>query len=393
LAAQVKRMLADDRAKRLSKNFVEQWLGLDGINSVAIDRQIHRGFNDELKLAMQTEPIAFFDEVLKQNSSVMDFIHSDYVVVNGALANHYGIKGVAGSHFRKVSIKPESNRGGILTTAAVMTMNSNGKDSHPLKRGIWLLEHVLNDPPPPPPPNVPEVDLADPKIALMTLKEQIEDHRKKPACISCHAKIDPWGIAFENYDAIGVYRTQIKGKSVDATSVLFNKQKLAGMDGLKRYVLTDRQDQFARAMVHKMTTYALGRPLSFSDRADIEQMATQFRKRGDRLGDLVHLIVASKLFQAKDFSGAAPGKTAKTPSVAIPRAPAKPAVTPRKPSKVPGNASDKTPAKARQWLSFAKSYIKAGRPDLARKDLNKILKTYPKSATAIEAKKLLVKIR
>jgi TolA-binding protein len=121
-------------------------------------------------------------------------------------------------------------------------------------------------------------------------------------------------------------------------------------------------------------------------------MTTQFRKRGDRLGDLVHLIVESELFRAKDFNGAAPGKTARTPAVVIKRAPAKPAVTTKKPSKVPG-ASDKTPAKARQWLSMAKNYIKAGRPDLAKKDLNKILKTYPKSVTATEAKKLLVKIR
>ena len=133
----------------------------------------------------------------------------------------------------------------------------------------------------------------------MTLKERIADHRNKSACISCHAKIDPWGIAFENYDALGVYRTHIKNKPVDATSALFNKQKLAGMDGLKRYLLTDRQDQFASAMVHKMTTYALGRPLSFSDYADIDNMTVQFRRRGDRLGDLINVIVSSELFCAK----------------------------------------------------------------------------------------------
>jgi hypothetical protein len=178
-------------------------------------------------------------------------------------------------------------------------MNSDGKDSHPLKRGIWLLEHVLHDPPPPPPPNVPEVDLTDPEILKMTLKERIANHRNKPACISCHAKIDPWGVAFENYDALGTYRTHIKKKPVDANSTLFNKQELAGMDGLKRYLLATRQDQFARAMVYKMTAYALGRPLSFGDRADIDSMTVQFRQKGDRLGDLVHLIISSKPFRAK----------------------------------------------------------------------------------------------
>ncbi|MCS5632666.1 MAG: DUF1585 domain-containing protein, partial [Pirellulaceae bacterium] len=156
----------------------------------------------------------------------------------------------------------------------------------------------LHDPPPPPPPNVPEVDLTDPEILKMTLKERIADHRNKPACISCHSRIDPWGIAFENYDALGTYRTQIQNKPVDATSELFNKQPLAGMDGLKRYLLTDRQDQFARAMVHKMTAYALGRPLSFGDRAEIDGLTEQFRTANDQLGDLVHLIIGSQIFNS-----------------------------------------------------------------------------------------------
>ena len=293
LNAQVKRMLADSRSERFSQNFVEQWLGLDGLSSVT-------HVNDRsLRESMQKEPIAFFSNVLNRNGSVMDFIHSDYVVVNERLAGHYKIPGVYGPHFRKVPIKPQANRGGILTGAGILTMNSDGKDSHPLKRGIWLLEHVLHDPPPPPPPNVPEVDLTDPEILKMTLKERIANHRNKPACISCHAKIDPWGVAFENYDALGTYRTHIKKKPVDANSTLFNKQELAGMDGLKRYLLATRQDQFARAMVYKMTAYALGRPLSFGDRADIDSMTVQFRQKGDRLGDLVHLIISSKPFRAK----------------------------------------------------------------------------------------------
>jgi hypothetical protein len=133
----------------------------------------------------------------------------------------------------------------------------------------------------------------------MTLKERIADHRNKPACISCHSRIDPWGIAFENYDALGAYRTQITNKPVDATSELFNKQTLAGMDGLKRYLLSDRQDQFARAIVHKMTAYALGRPLSFGDHVDIDSLTADFRKQGDRLGDLIHLIINSDILNSK----------------------------------------------------------------------------------------------
>ncbi|MDG2471347.1 MAG: DUF1592 domain-containing protein [Pirellulaceae bacterium] len=293
LNGQVKRMLTDSRSRRFSQKFVQQWLGLDGLNNVTHINDI------SLKEAMRNEPIALFDEILRNNGSVMDFIHSDYAVVNERLARHYRIPDVYGPHFRKVSITPQTNRGGILTNSAVLAMNSDGKDSHPLKRGVWMLERILGDPPPPPPADVPEVDLTDPNILKMTLKERIADHRNEPACISCHAKIDPWGIAFENYDALGAYRTRINNRPVDATSELFNKQILAGMDGLKRYLLVDRQDQFASNLVRKMTAYALGRTLSFSDHADIDSMIMQFRKRGDRLVDLINLIVSSKLFHAK----------------------------------------------------------------------------------------------
>ena len=293
LAAQVTRMLADPRSRRFSENFVQQWLGTDALKNV-----VHVT-DSSLMEAMQEEPVAFFEDILNRNNSVLDFIHSDYAVVNERLAGHYRIAGVHGPHFRHVPIELQANRGGILTGAAILTMNSDGKDSHPLKRGIWMLERILQDPPPPPPPNVPEVDLTDPEILKMTLKERIADHRNKAACISCHAKIDPWGIAFENYDALGAFRTTNKNKPVDATSELFNKEKLAGMTGLKRYLLMNRQDQFTRALVDKMTAYALGRSLSFSDNADIDNMAVEFRTKGDRLGDLVHLITQSTIFNSK----------------------------------------------------------------------------------------------
>ena len=292
LAAQVERMLADPRAHRFSHHFVRQWLGLDGLQSV--DHITDEG----LKTAMEEEPMAFFQEVLSRNGSVMDFIDSDYAVVNSRLARHYRIPDVHGVEFRRVPLEGGHNRGGLLTGAGILAMNSDGKDSHPLKRGVWMLERLLHDPPPPPPPNVPEVDLADPEIARMTLKERIADHRDDPACYSCHARIDPWGIALENYDAMGVFRTSIEGKPVDATSELFNKKTLTGIDGLKDYLLAERQDQFARAMTHKLTAYALGRHLTFADHADVNELTLQFRRKGDRLRDLVHLLVQSRIFSS-----------------------------------------------------------------------------------------------
>lgn len=296
LRAQVHRMLQDDRADRFSLNFVEQWLGLDGIDNISVDRKTHGPYSSSLKEASLHEPIAHFNEVLSKNLSVLDFIQSDYVMINQTLAHHYGISEVHGPHFRRVELNDKTQRGGLMTTAGVMTVNSDGKDSHPLKRGVWILERFLNDPPPPPPPNVPEVDLTDPEILKMTLKERMADHRNNPACLSCHQKIDPWGIAFENYNALGKFRTEIKGKDVDATSELHNKQKLAGALGLKSYLLTERQDQFVRAIVHKMVSYALGRHLSFKDNQAVDALASEFRKKDDRLKDLVSLIITSDLF-------------------------------------------------------------------------------------------------
>ena len=293
LKSQIARMLNDPRANRFAEHFVGQWLGLDGLDSTTHVRDA------VLLAAMQQEPVAFFKEVLAGNESVMDFIHSDYVVVNERLAGHYRVGEVYGPHFRRVSVAETVNRGGMLTQAGMLAMNSDGTDSHPLKRGIWMLERVLHDPPPPPPPNVPEVDLTDPRILQMTLKERIEDHRNKPACKSCHSKIDPWGIAFENYDALGAFRTQLKNGPVDANAELFNKQPLHGMTGLKRYLLLERQDQFARAIVEKMTTYAIGRSLSFSDNADINKIVVQFRRQEDRLGDLIQIIAQSEIFNSR----------------------------------------------------------------------------------------------
>lgn len=296
LSAEVERMLADPRSKRLSGNFVDQWLGLDRIQSVSHIK------DDNLRETLLQEPVALFEDVLQRNGSILDFLDCDYAFLNQRLAAMYGISTptVYGPDFRKVAISPRSNRGGMLTAAAMLAINSDGKDSHPVKRGVWLLQRILHDPPPPPPPNVPEVDLTDPEILKMTLKERIVNHRNQAACASCHARIDPWGIAFENYDAMGVYRTQVNGRPVDATSDLFNKQTLSGIEGLKRYLLTERQDQFAEALVHKLTAYALGRPLTLGDRIDIERITAQFRQRNDRLKDLIQLIVSSDLFNARD---------------------------------------------------------------------------------------------
>ena len=297
LEQETRRLLADTRSRRFAEQFTRQWLGMELLDYLEIDRKNFPHWDPFLKEAMQEEPIAFLQEVLKQNASVLDFLHADYAMINDRLSRHYGIPDVHGSHFRRMEMPERLQRGGLLTQAGLLAMNSDGVDSHPLKRGIWLLSRLLDDPPPPPPPSVPEIDLADPEIAKMTLKERLEDHRNDPACYSCHAKIDPWGVAFENYDALGSWRSKIKGAEVDASSKLFNGEPLEGMQGLKRYLLEQRQDQFVRAMVSKLATFALGRPLRFEDRAEIDSIAAELRRKGDGLQDAILLLVQSDLFR------------------------------------------------------------------------------------------------
>ncbi|TWU54329.1 hypothetical protein Poly51_30460 [Rubripirellula tenax] len=298
LRQQVDRMLADPRATRFTEHFVMQWLKMQPLEFLS-PTQGDDGFDEALLESMKREPIALFADMLRRDSSVLDFIDCDYLVVNERLAQHYGISGVQGNHFRRVPSPSEPDRGGLLTQAGLLTMTSDGKDSHPVKRGVWLLTNLLNDPPPPPPPAVPEIDLTDPAIAKMTLKERIEDHRNHAACMSCHQKIDPWGIAFENYDAMGCWRDQIDGKVVDATSVLPNGARLDGMKGLKEHLIQQRHEQFVKATVEKMATYALGRRLEFADRAGIRDITGRVRDSGDGIKTLVMCLVTSELFQTR----------------------------------------------------------------------------------------------
>lgn len=298
LRQQVNRMLADPRATRFARHFTQQWLKMQPLEFLSPGRA-EDGIDAALLESMKQEPIALFADMLRHNSSVLDFIDSDYLIINERLARHYGITKVQGNHFRRVPSPAELNRGGLLTLAGLLTMNSDGEDSHPVKRGVWLLTNLLNDPPPPPPPAVPEIDLSDPEIAQLTLKERIEDHRDHAACHSCHQKIDPWGIAFENYDAQGRWRDQIDGKIVDAASVLTNKATLDGMKGLKEYLIQDRQEQFMRATVEKMASFALGRQLDFGDRRGVTDITRRVRESGNGITTMVTCLVTSDLFQAQ----------------------------------------------------------------------------------------------
>lgn len=307
-SAQVRRMIQDHRAWSFIEQFTEQWLDLDRLQRVVVHSASYPGFDDELAAAMRQETIHFFGEVLRNDMSIFRFLDSDFTCVNDRLAAHYGIPGVMGSKFRKVSLDESLHRGGVLTHASILTGLSDGKDGHPIKRGVWVLRNLLDDPPPPPPPNVPELDREQPALKNLTISQALAVHRDQTSCNSCHRKIDPWGIAFEEYDAVGNWQRDGKGaalrekrteQSIIAESTLPDGTKINGLKGLREELSGSRADDFRRAMVRKVMAYALGRTLTHGDTDVADALVPALRAREDRLSALIELIVASEPFQSK----------------------------------------------------------------------------------------------
>lgn len=307
LAAQVKRMLANKRSDRFIDQYTFQWLNLESFESVAVDRKLHRAFNDELQASIGQEPFYFFKEVLKNNMPIFTFIDSDFVVINKNLASHYGISHQFKTNsYERVDVKPESNRGGVMTQAAFLTGASDGTDSHPIKRGLWLIERILDDSPPMPPAVVAALNEDDPTFEGLTLKEKLILHREKDACIDCHKKIDPWGVVFENYSAIGAWRTSIKGRKLKAGSTIVDSSvelsdgtKVKGVKELKKYLLDKKRDKFINGFVNKMCSYALGRTMGYGDRKAMDEIVRKCKKTNYKLADLITIIVQSDIFRMK----------------------------------------------------------------------------------------------
>jgi hypothetical protein len=308
LSAQVRRMIQDRRAWSFIEQFTEQWLDLDRLQRVVVHRASYPGFDDDLAAAMRLETIHFFGEVLRGDMSIFQFLDSDFTYVNDRLAAHYGIPGVMESSFRKVQLDESLHRGGVLTHASILTGLSDGKDGHPIKRGVWLLRNILNDPPPPPPPNVPELDREQPELKNLTIPQALAVHRDQTSCKSCHRKIDPWGIAFEEYDAVGNWQRDGKGATlrekrteqpITAETELPSGTKVNGLKQLREELIRSSSNEFRRAIVRKVMAYALGRTLTVGDIDTADALVPVLRAREDRLPALIELIVASEPFQTK----------------------------------------------------------------------------------------------
>jgi mono/diheme cytochrome c family protein len=300
LKSQVTRMLADPRAKALTENFAGQWLYLRRLEYQKPDRRAFPDFDERLRSAMQTETEMFFDGVVRENRSALDFLDANYTYLNQRLAEHYGIPGVYGTTFRKVQLDPATHRGGLLGQGAVLTVTSYNNRTSVVLRGKWILENLLAAAPPPPPPLVPSLD--DTKNGkTMTVREQMELHRKNPVCASCHTKMDPLGFSLENFDAVGAWRTGYAGQMVDASAVMPDGTKFAGPTGSGglQGILLSRKDQFIEALTERLMTYALARGLESYDMPAVRAVRYDAVKDDYRMQSIILGIVQSVPFSMR----------------------------------------------------------------------------------------------
>jgi mono/diheme cytochrome c family protein len=315
LRQQVERMLKSPKAEAFTTHFCGQWLALRDIDFTSPHYLLYPEFDAMLKVSMVKETELFFQELLANDLSVTNFVASDFSMLNGRLARHYGIPGVEGLwQFRKVPLPPESHRGGVLTMASVLKVTADGTSTSPVKRGAWILDRILGTPPSRPPADVPPLE---PDIrGAKSIREQLAKHRNNPACASCHAQIDPPGFALESFDVIGgwreFYRLQnwvkgakeikgvgyLRGPDVDATGVMADGVPFQSIDEFKKLLLRDA-DQIARSLVRKLVTYATGGAPEPCDQAEVESIVSRVREKKYGLRTLVHEIVLSRMFGEK----------------------------------------------------------------------------------------------
>ncbi len=298
LEQQVKRMLADARAKTLVTNFAEQWLYLRNLKSAIPDLEAFPDFDDNLRQAMKEETTLFFDSIMREDRSVMDLLNADYTFVNERLARHYGIPNVYGSQFRRVTVSDETRRG-LLGQASVLTVTSYPNRTSPVERGKWILTNLLGVPPQPPPPNVPPLKETSADGKPLSLRESMERHRANPVCAGCHKVMDPIGFALENFDGIGHWRNTEEGAAIDTAGTLFNGADVDGIVGL-RQKLAAQPDIFVGVMTEKMLTYALGRGLEYHDMPAVRKIVQDGRNQDFRFSSIVLGIVKSTPFQLKE---------------------------------------------------------------------------------------------
>jgi len=297
LPAQVRRMLKDPKSSALTENFAGQWLMLRTLATMTPDKGTYRSFDPALRSAMVRETELYFDHVMREDRSILEFLDSDYTFVNDRLARHYGISGVTGGEFKKV-VLADRNRGGLVTQGSVLTVTSNPTRTSPVKRGKWILENVLGTPPPPPPPDVPELEEDSKAVLTGSLRQRMEKHRANASCAVCHAKLDPLGFGLENFDGVGAFRETDGKFKIDPSGELPDGSKFSGPAELRKMLLA-KSDQFRRCLSEKMLTYALGRGLEYYDRCAVDDIMSALKTGDDKFSAMMIAIVQSDPFQKR----------------------------------------------------------------------------------------------
>ena len=305
LRAQVTRMLRDPKIERFTDAFPRQWLQLQGVGMFPPDKKLYPEYDDYLQKSMVRETTAFFHHVLDENLSLREFLDSDWTMLNARLAAHYQIPQVTEDRVQRVALRPEDHRGGLLTQAAVLSLTSDGSRHRPVHRGKWVLESIIGRSPPPPPANVKPVEPTPPTEPKATLRMKLAAHQSDATCATCHRKIDPLGFAFDNYDAIGRWRTEEivtdgsgRNPAVDASGELIDGRKFSDAAELKQLLLTDL-DKFNAAFVEKLATFALRRAMTIDDRRHLARLAAQSKAADYRLAAIIEAIVLSELFHRR----------------------------------------------------------------------------------------------
>ena len=300
LEQQVRRMLADPKAQALVDNFLAQWLHIRNLKSKQPNSHEFPDFDDDLRRALESEIELFFSSIVREDRSVVDLMTADYTFVNDRLARHYGIRGIYGSHFRRITLEDDARKG-LLGKGAILMVTSHAHRTSPVLRGKWILENVLGAPPPPPPDVVPPFEETTEAHKPRSVRERLEQHRRNPACASCHRTIDPAGLALENFDGVGAWRTMdggTRGTPVDASGQLVDGTRIDGVIEL-RNALVREPETFVATTTEKLLTYALGRGLTGVDMPAVRRIVSDGRRNGFRFSSIVLGVVRSVPFQQR----------------------------------------------------------------------------------------------
>jgi len=294
---QVRRLLADPRSEALTTNFAGEWLHLQNLKGVNPDLFLYPNFDKTLSQSMRRETELLFDSILREDRGILDLMNANYTFVDERLAKHYGIPNILGNRFRRVTLT-DPNRFGLLGQGSILMLTSTATRTSPVQRGKYVMEVLLGTPPPPPPGNVPALKEATDTGKPMPVRERTEEHRKNPVCAACHKMMDPIGFSLENFDAVGVWRTNDSGFRVDATGQMYDGTKLDGPASVRRAVL-NHSDAFIGTFTENLLAYGLGRVIDYRDMPFVRGIERDAAKNGNRFSSFILAITKSIPFQMR----------------------------------------------------------------------------------------------